>query len=302
MRTVSIANQKGGCGKTTTAINTAAAFAELGKKVLLIDLDPQAHVTLGVGYDPDSFGRTICDVLLQSTGLLPNIIVRTNTAGLDLAPCNVLLAGADVQLARVPGKELLLSRSLHGVHDAYDLCVIDCPPSLGVLTLNALMAGTDVIVPIQAHYYDLEGLKRLLESVHVIRNRLPLFPEEQIRLLLTFVDDRAGFNQQVQRQVRDVFGSTVLNTVIHKSISLAEAPGAGMPVLSYAPHSRGAADYRALACEILEQPQRPAAPPIVSAPLPRAIPKRLADIFNGTWIPKAGSFPRRFGLGPVEST
>ncbi len=302
MRTISIVNQKGGCGKTTTAINTAAAFAELGRKVLLIDLDPQAHVTLGVGCDPDSFGRTVCDVLLESTRLLRDIIVRTDTAGLDLAPCNVLLAGAEVQLARMAGKELLLALALHGIRDAYDLSVIDCPPSLGVLTLNALMAATDVIVPIQAHYYDLEGLKRLLETIRIVRHRLPLSPAERIRLLLTFVDDRAGFSQQVQRQVRDVFGSTVLDTVIHRSISLAEAPGAGMPVLSYSPHSRGAVDYKALACEILEQPHKPVEPPAKTASVPRAIPKRLANIFNGAWIPKATSFPHRFGLGRLEST
>jgi chromosome partitioning protein len=302
MRTISVVNQKGGCGKTTTAVNTAAAFAAVGKRVLLIDLDPQAHVTLGVGYDPDSFGRTIYDVLQQSNGLLRDIVVRTNTVGLDLAPCNVLLANAEVQLAQGPTRELLLSRSLHGVRDDYDLCVIDCPPSLGVLTLNALMASTDVIVPIQAHYYDLEGLKRLLETIRIVRDRLQLSPAERIHLLLTFVDERAGFSRQVQRQVREMFGQAVLNTVIHRSVSLAEAPGAGKPVLSYAPRSRGAADYKALACEILEQPQRAAESPVVKMPAPRAIPKRLTDIFKGMWIPKSRPLPPQFDLGVFEST
>ncbi len=253
MRTISIVNQKGGCGKTTTAINTAAAFAELGKRVLLIDLDPQAHVTLGLGYNSDSLKKTIYDVLMQTGGLLRDAIVRTGVPGLDLAPCNMLLGNAEVQLANVSGTELLLHRCLRNVGDEYDLCVIDCPPSLGVLTLNALMASLDVIVPVHGHSCNMGGLRRLLESIRLIRERLQSYAAEHIHLLLTMVDDRDAFSQQVQQQVRGAFSQLVLNTMIHRNVSLAEAPGAGKPALTYAPRSRGAADYRALAREILER-------------------------------------------------
>jgi chromosome partitioning protein len=302
MRTISIVNQKGGCGKTTTATNLAAAFAELGRKVLLIDLDPQAHATLGLGCDPDSFERTICDVLLQAEGLLGNTIVRTEVTGLDLVPCNVLLANAEVRLANAPGRELLLNRNLCSVQDSYDLCVIDCPPSLSVLTLNALMAATDVIIPVQGHYYAPEGLKRLLQSIRIIRDRLRTSSADHIHLLLTFVDERAAFSQQVQRQVRDTFGTLVLRTTIHRNVSLVEAPGAGKPVLIYAPRSRGAADYRALASEILEEPGKPGRQPAARTNARQRIPKRLAAIFRSTRGIKDMALRRPFGLDAIEST
>ena len=303
MRTISVVNQKGGCGKTTTAINVAAAFAELGRRVLLIDLDPQAHATLGLARDPDSFERTICDVLLQADGLLGNTVVGTGVPGLDLVPCNVLLGSAEVRLGNTPGRELLLHRNLCSVQDSYDLCVIDCPPSLSVLTLNALMAATDVIIPVQGHYYALEALKRLLQSIRIIRRRLPWCSADHIHLLLTFVDEHVAFSRQVEQQVRDTFGSLVLHTTIRRNVSLAEAPGAGKPVLVYAPHSRGAADYRALAREILEeQPGKRRMQPAVRLNARRRVPKRLAAIFNARWGLKARASRRPFRLGPIEST
>ncbi len=265
MRTISVVNQKGGCGRTTTAINTAAAFAELGKKVLLIDFDPQAHVTLGLGCEPDSLKKTLCDVLLHGEGLLRDTIVQTGVAGLDLAPCNVLLGNAEVQLANVSGMELLLHRCLRDVNDEYDLCVIDCPPSLGVLTLNALMASTDVVIPVQAHCCNMKGLRRLLDSIRLLRERLESHAAEHIHLLLTFVEDRGALGQQVQQQVRGAFGELVLSTVIRRNISLAEAPGSGKPVLAYASRSRGAADYRALASELLGQLGPQGEPPVPGA-------------------------------------
>ena len=163
------------------------------------------------------------------------------------------------------GKELLLTRCLRSVRDVYDLCVIDCPPSLGVLTLNALMASMDIIIPVQVHCCNVKGLKRLLESIRIIRERLQSHAAEHIHLLLTFVDDRGAFGQQVQQQVRGAFGQLVLNTVIHRNTSVAEAPGAGKPVLTYAPRSRGTADYRALAREILEELGLRDEPPAVNA-------------------------------------
>jgi len=302
MRTIAIVNQKGGCGKTTTAINLAAAFVELGRKVLLIDLDPQAHATGGVGCDPDSFERTVCDVLLQADGLLSNAVTQTAVTGLDLVPCNVLLANAEVRIANLPGRELLLYRSLCSVQDGYDLCVIDCPPSLGVLAMNALMAATDVIVPVQEHYYAPEGLMRLLQSIRIIRDRVQTSPTDRIRLLLTFVEERAAFSQEVQRQMRAVFGAIVLRATIHRNAGLAEAPAAGRPVLIHAPRSRGAADYRALASEIVAEPGRASGRRAARANAKRGIPRRLAAIFRSTRGLREMALRRPFGLGSVEST
>jgi len=302
MRTISIINQKGGCGKTTTAVNTAAAFAELGKRVLLIDLDPQAHVALGLGYDPDSLDRTIYDVLIQPDGFVRDAIVQTGIARLDLAPCNMLLGNVEVQLADAPGRELLLTRCLRSVRDVYDLCVIDCPPSLGVLTLNALMASMDIIIPVQVHSCNVKGLKRVLESIRIIRERLQSHAAEHIHLLLTFVDDRGAFGQRVQEQVREAFGQLVLNTVIHRNTSVAEAPGAGKPVLTYAPRSRGTADYRALAHEILEESGLRGEPPAVNASVQGGASPWLAAGPDSTQSPETK--PPHHPLRPdtIEST
>lgn len=251
MRTVAIVNQKGGCGKTTTAINTAAAFAVLARRVLLIDLDPQAHATMGLGLDPDNSSKTIYDALANKQVSLSTVVKSTGIEFLDMAPCNVLLASVGLELGKVLGKELVLSKELKSVSDKYDICVIDCPPALGILTLNALIASTDVIVPVQAHYYALEGLKRLLNTIRIIRGRFPSCTLEVLGLLLTFVEEGTVFSRQIQQQMRKLFGDLVFETVIHKSLRLAEAPSAGESILTYAPRSRGAADYMCLVEEIL---------------------------------------------------
>ncbi|UCG56303.1 MAG: ParA family protein [Phycisphaerales bacterium] len=251
MRTIAIVNQKGGCGKTTTAVNTAAAFATMGHRVLLIDLDPQAHATIGLGFDPNTFDKTVYNVLTNPYTPMSEVVTSTNIEWLDLAPCNVLLASAELELAGEPGKELLLGKGLRPVRDRYDLCVIDCPPALGVLTLNALVCSSDIIVPVQVHYYALEGLKRLLETVRIIRERFHPYSVENINLLLTFVEDRTIFSRQIQQQMREVFGDLVYETVIHRTVRLSEAPSAGESVLTYAPNSRGATDHKTLAAEIL---------------------------------------------------
>lgn len=284
MKTIATVNQKGGCGKTTTAINTSAALAEMGKRVLLIDLDPQAHATIGLGRDPNSFSGTVYDVLVRPGVGLRDVVVRTGVERLDLAPCNVLLASAELELAGTPGKELLLARGLRDVRDAYDVCVIDCPPSLGILTLNALVASTDIVVPVQVHYYALEGLRRLLDTVAIIRQRFHPCSMENIGLLLTFVEERTTFSRQVQQQLREIFGDLVFDTVIHRNVRLAEAPSAGQAVLQYAPQSKAAADYRALAAEILETVPAVAEP--AEERMRRGIQKQLSTIFEGAWIPK----------------
>ena len=297
MQTIAVVNQKGGCGKTTTAINTAAAFAEAGKRVLLIDLDPQAHATSGLGHDPDSFKCTIYDLLAQADRTLPEVVVDTRFKGLSLAPCNVLLASAELELGNVPGKELLLGRGLREARHTYDLCVIDCPPSLGVLTLNALVASTDIVVPVQVHYYALEGLKRLLETIRIIRDRFHPYSMEKISMLLTFVEERRTFSRQIQQQMRDIFGDLVFDTVVHRDVRLVEAPSAGEPVLTYAARSRSARDYRALACEILTGQPKTEEP--ADSRIRRGIQKHLNSLFEGVWIPRR---PRPLNPGSIEST
>ena len=171
MRTIVITNQKGGCGKTTTALNLAAALAQMGHRVLIVDLDPQAHATLGLGYEPDTLDRTIYHSLANKQLAISKVITSTKVKGLDLVPSNIMLAKAHNELIAVSRKEYILAEHLKTVSTKYDFCVIDCPPSLGLLTFNALVASTDVIVPVQVHYYALEGLKQLLETVKAVRKR-----------------------------------------------------------------------------------------------------------------------------------
>jgi chromosome partitioning protein len=250
MRIVAVANQKGGCGKTTTAVNLAAALAIRGHRTLIIDLDPQAHATLGLGHDPDAPQETIYDVLTSPHVGVQQVLAATNIRLLDLVPCNVLLAGAGLKLRMTLGRQFVLREKLNAVADRYDFCLIDCPPSIGTLTLNALVAGTDVIVPVQVHYYAMEGLRKILETVTIVRRRFDPCSVEVLGLLLTFVDDRTVLSRQVQRQMRDYFGDLVFDTVIHGSMRLVEAPSAGESVLTYMPESRAAAEHQALADEI----------------------------------------------------
>ena len=250
MRTIVITNQKGGCGKTTTAVNLAAALAQQGLKVLIVDLDPQAHATLGLGYEPDTLDRTIYHSLANKQLAISKVITSTKVKGLDLVPSNILLAKAQNELNAVSRKEYILADQLKTVSTKYDFCVIDCPPSLGLLTFNALIASTDVIVPVQVHYYALEGLKQLLETVKTARKRFYPCSVKIQGLLLTFVDGKATLSQQVEQQMRQFFGNLVFDTVIHSSISLAEAPSAGESITTYAPESKGASDYMALAEEV----------------------------------------------------
>ena len=251
MRTIAIANQKGGCGKTTTAVNLAAALAEKGSRILIVDLDPQGHATLGLGYDPDALDKTVYRALTKPQIAISTVIIGTNVERLDLAPSNILLSGAELELSGVAGRHLVLGEQLRMVSGEYDMCVIDCPPSLGLLTLNALVASTDVVVPVQVNYYAMEGLKQLLETTNIVRVHFSPCCVRILGLLLTFVEDRTILSRQIEQQMRDYFGDLVFDTVIHRTVRLAEAPSAAESILTYAPESRGAAEYTALAEEVI---------------------------------------------------
>jgi chromosome partitioning protein len=257
MKTIAVANQKGGCGKTTTAINLSAAFAALGQRVLLVDLDPQGHATLGLGYSPNGFEQTIYHAMVENHASISRIIIDTRVRGLGLLPSNMLLAGAELALRDAPGKELILGEQLRAVESRFDLCLIDCAPSLNLLMLNALVASDCVLVPVQAHFYALDGLKSLIETIQLMRRRFHPCLVRPLGLLLTFVENRTSLSRRIELGMRELFGSLVFETVIHKTIRLAEAPSMGQTVLTYAPDSRGAAEYQALAREALARLNRP---------------------------------------------
>jgi chromosome partitioning protein len=278
MKTIAVVNQKGGCGKTTTAVNLAAALAEQQQNVLLMDLDPQAHATIGFGHDPDDLRQSVYDAVTRPSLTLTDVLLPTTMDRLRLAPSSVMLASADVELARAPSRELILGNLLRSVRDQFDVCVMDCAPSFGILTVSALVASTDVIVPVQAHYYSMEGLRRVLEAIRLIRARFHPCSAGNLSILLTLVEDRTTLSKQIQLQMREIFGSMVFQTVIHNNVRLCEAPSAGESVLQYAPRSRGAQEYRAVAAEILGDV------PVVEAAGGRTtrkgIQKDLAELFG----------------------
>ena len=252
-RALAIANQKGGVGKTTTSINLAASLALAGRRVLLIDIDPQGNATMGSGVDKRAVNLSVYDVLL---GSVPLSTARRDTAAqYDLVPANRELAGAEVELVNLENRETRLKSALNEVREHYDFILIDCPPALNLLTVNGLCAAEAVMIPMQCEYYALEGLSDLVQTIKRVRSHLN--PGLEIEgLLRTMYDPRNMLAQQVSEQLQQHFGDKVYRTVIPRNIRLAEAPSHGMPVLALDRQSKGALAYLALAGEMLSKPPR----------------------------------------------
>jgi chromosome partitioning protein len=247
-RLIAVANQKGGVGKTTTAVNLGACLADLGYRTLVVDLDPQGNLSTGLGIDVRALDVSMYDVLLNDVPLSA-CIRPTGVENLTVAPANLDLAGAEIELVPAFSRELKLRAALETVRDDYDYVLIDCPPSLGLLTVNAFAAASEVLVPIQCEYYALEGLGQLLRNVDLVqRNLNPAL--EVSTMVLVMYDARTKLADQVSAEVRKHFGDKVVRTVVPRTVRLSEAPSFGQPIISFDPSSRGAIAYRSLAKEV----------------------------------------------------
>ena len=248
-RIFAVANQKGGVGKTTTTVNLGACFAEMDCRVLVVDLDPQANATTGLGLNPRQLEHSLYDVLLQGVSMA-DVIEPTEVKNLHVAPASLDLAGAEIELVPAFSRERKLRDALEAVTDDYDMVLIDCPPSLGLLTINGLTAANEVLVPIQTEYYALEGLGQLIRNVDLVKRNLN--PELELStIVLVMFDARTKLSGQVADEVRDHFGDKVCKQVIPRTVRLSEAPSFGQPITVFDPASRGATAYRAVAKEVL---------------------------------------------------
>ena len=251
---ISLVNQKGGVGKSTTTVNLGAYLVSHGKKVLLIDMDPQANATTGIGFRPENIEKNIYDVISGKV-FLQDAIIKTSLLGYDIVPATQDLAGATVELVEATEREFKFYNAIKNVKDNYDYILIDCPPSLGLLTVNSLAASDRIIVPIQCEYYALEGLSQLLNSIDLIKTNL----KEDLKIMgavLTMYDKRNQLAHQVEKEVRKHFPGNVFDAVIPRNVALAEAPSFGKTILQYAPDSTGARAYDYLAREIIEMESR----------------------------------------------
>ena len=254
-KTIAIANQKGGVGKTTTAINLAASLAVMEKKVLLIDADPQANSTSGLNFNPDSKdGKTLYEVLIGEHSF-KDIILKTEIANMDLAPSHINLVGAEIEMLKIPERETIFKRALETIKNDYEYIIIDCSPSLGLITINSLTASDSVIIPVQCEFFALEGLGKLLNTLKIVKSRLN--PSLVIDgFLLTMHDARLKSANQVVADVRRHFSDMVFQTIITRNVRLSEAPSHGKPVILYDAMSNGSNNYLSLAKEILTREQQ----------------------------------------------
>lgn len=246
---IAITNQKGGVGKTTTSVNLSACLANMGKKVLLVDLDSQGNASSGIGVNKDELEYCIYNVLIETYDI-EKIIQHTMIERLDVAPATIQLAGAEVDMVPIVSRETILKQSLQSIRDLYDFIIIDCPPSLGLLTLNALTAADSVLIPIQCEFYALEGVSQLIKTIQIVQQTSN--PSLEIEgVLLTMFDGRTNLSIQVAEEVKRFFKHHVYTTIIPRNVRLSEAPSYGEPIIIYDPKSKGAEVYMNLAKEVL---------------------------------------------------
>lgn len=250
-RVIAIANQKGGVGKTTTAINLSACLADLGKKVLALDLDPQGNMTSGLGVDKDEIERSVYDLIIGNAGI-EECICKNVLDNLDVLPSNIDLSAAEIEMIGVENKEFILKNEMEKIKDDYDFVIIDCPPALSMLTINAMTTADSVLVPIQCEYYALEGLTQLIHTIELVQERLN--SSLQIEgVVFTMYDARTNLSMQVVDNVKQNLKTTIYQTIIPRNIKLAEAPSHGLPINLYDSRSAGAESYRLLAKEIMNR-------------------------------------------------
>lgn len=252
-RIIAIANQKGGVGKTTTAINLSACLAEKGQKVLAIDMDPQGNMSSGLGLDKNSVEKTIYDLIIGESEV-EEVLQKNALENMDILPANVDLSAAEIELIGIDEKEYIVKKAIEKIKDAYDYVIIDCPPSLSMLTINAMTTADSVLVPIQCEYYALEGLSQLIHTVELVKERLnPVLEIEGV--VFTMYDARTNLSLQVVENVKDNLQQNIYKTIIPRNIRLAEAPSYGMPINQYDAKSAGADSYRRLADEVMNRGQ-----------------------------------------------
>lgn len=250
-KVIAIANQKGGVGKTTTAVNLSACLGKRGKKTLIIDIDPQGNTTSGLGVDPRNVELSIYDCIINDVGM-SEVILKTEFDNLWICPSNINLAGAELELVMKEDREYVLKNAISEIKDKFDFILIDCPPSLGLITLNSFTATDSILVPIQCEYYALEGLSQLTNTIKMVKKRLN--PELSMEgVLPTMFDARTNLSIQVVDEVKKFFGNKVYRTIIPRNVRLSEAPSFGQPIIEYDKHSRGAECYMDLADEVIER-------------------------------------------------